>query len=63
MSASAFILIPLNTKIKPPLYETSSEWEESVMANGKRGQLCRVLPHVWDTAVSFHGGWLIMVLC
>lgn len=63
MSACVFILIALNTKIKPPLYKTSSEWEESVMANGKRGQLYGVLPHVWDTAVSFHGGWLIMHLC
>lgn len=25
-----FIFILLNTNIKPPLYKTSSEWEESV---------------------------------
>lgn len=25
-----FIFIPLNTKIKPPLYKTNAEWEESV---------------------------------
>lgn len=30
ISVCVFIFIPLNTKIKPPLYKTNAEWEESV---------------------------------